>query len=310
MSLILIEQIKSYSLMDKSNTTIESRFLEPLNQESPLQIVGVINAYNALLAEKAGFSALYLSGAGVANAGFGLPDLGLTSLNDVTEEVRRITDVSQLPLLVDADTGWGDVFNVARTVKQLSKAGAAAIHIEDQIQYKRCGHQPNKVLVSCEKMVDRIKSAVDARTDSQFSIMARTDAFASEGINAAIDRAKCYVEAGADMVFAEALITLDDYAHFTQVISVPVLANMTEFGQTPLYTVDELKQVGVSLILYPLSAFRAMSQAALEVYQTIREQGTQQSVVKKMQSRAELYEILDYHSYEIKLDQLFKRNEE
>ncbi len=283
------------------------RFRIQLDQERPLQIVGVINAYCALLAENAGFNALYLSGAGVANAAFGLPDLGLTSLNDVTEEVRRITDVTSLPLLVDADTGWGDTFNIARTVKQLTKAGAAAMHIEDQAQSKRCGHRPNKVLVSSEEMVDRIKATVDARTDSQFVIMARTDAFASEGLSAAIDRANAYVEAGAEMIFSEALSTLDDYQTFTQAVSAPVLANITEFGKTPMFTVDELSQVGISLILYPLSAFRAMNQAALEVYQTIRQQGSQQSIINRMQTRDELYKILNYHEYENRLDQLHNK---
>ena len=284
-----------------------SRFRKQLDQERPLQIVGVINAYCALLAENTGFRALYLSGAGVANAAFGLPDLGLTSLNDVTEEVRRITDVTNMPLMVDADTGWGDTFNIARTVKQLTKAGAAAMHIEDQAQSKRCGHRPNKVLVSSEEMVGRIKAAVDAKTDAQFVIMARTDAFASEGLSATIDRANAYAEAGAEMIFAEALSTLDDYQTFTQAVSVPVLANITEFGKTPMFTVDELSQVDISLILYPLSAFRAMNQAALEVYQTIRQQGSQQSIINRMQTRDELYEILNYHDYENKLDQLHNK---
>jgi methylisocitrate lyase len=284
-----------------------SRFRKQLDQERLLQIVGVINAYCALLAENAGFNALYLSGAGVANAAFGLPDLGLTSLNDVTEEVRRITDVTSLPLLVDADTGWGDTLNIARTVKQLTKAGAAAMHIEDQAQSKRCGHRPNKVLISSEEMVDRIKAAVDARTDTQFVIMARTDAFASEGLSAAIDRANDYLEAGAEMIFAEALSTLDDYQTFTQAVSVPILANITEFGKTPMFTVDELSQAGISLTLYPLSAFRAMNQAALEVYQTIRQQGSQQSIINRMQTRDELYKILNYHEYENRLDQLHNK---
>ncbi len=296
--------------MESKNTTEKGSFLTLLEKEWPLQVIGVINAYNALLAEKSGFNALYLSGAGIANASFALPDLGLTGLNDVTEEIRRITDACQCPLLVDADTGWGDGFNLARTAQQLSKAGAAAMHIEDQDLHKRCGHRPNKVLVSCEHMLERIKSAVDGRIDSQFSIMARTDAYASEGLNAAIDRANAYVEAGAEMIFAEALITLDDYKQFTQSVSVPVLANMTEFGKTPLYTVDELKGAGISLILYPLSAFRAMSQIALEIYQTIRQQGTQQSAIAQMQTRDELYNILKYYKYEDQLDQLFLRNNE
>ncbi len=280
------------------------RFKMQMDPKRPLQVVGAINAYCALLAENAGFKALYLSGAGVANAAFGLPDLGLTSLNDVTEEVRRMTDVTNLPLLVDADTGWGGEFNIARTVKQLTKAGAAAMHIEDQALSKRCGHRHNKVLVSSEQMIDRIKAAVDARLDPQFVIMARTDAFASEGLSAAIDRANAYLEAGAEMIFAEALATLDDYQAFTRAVPVPVLANITEFGKTPMLTVDELSQVGVSLILYPLSAFRAMSQAALEVYQTIQSQGSQQSLINRMQTRDELYRILNYQQYENRLDQL------
>lgn len=296
--------------MSKKDTTPSSCFFKLLQQESPLQIVGVINAYNALLAEKTGFKALYLSGAGVANASFGLPDLGLTSLNDVSEEVRRITDICHLPLLVDADTGWGDLCNVGRTACQLSKAGAAAMHIEDQVAEKRCGHRPNKTIVGCQQMVDRIKSAVDSRIDSDFSIMARTDAFASEGMNATIDRANAYIEAGAEMIFAEALITLYDYEKFCQAVAVPVLANMTEFGKTPLYTVDELQQAGISLILYPLSAFRVMSQATLKVYQTIRQQGSQQSLVKHMQTRAELYDILNYYRYENQQDLVLKGQDE
>ena len=294
--------------MEKINASKTGFFLKLLKQESPLQIIGVINAYNALLAEKSGFNALYLSGAGIANACFALPDLGLTELHDVTEEVRRITDSCQLPLLVDADTGWSDDYNVARTAQQLNKAGAAAMHIEDQVSSKRCGHRPNKVLVSTQQMVDRIKSAVDGRIDNQFSIMARTDAFALEGMNAAIDRANAYIEAGAETIFAEALIALKDYEQFSQAVPVPVLANMTEFGKTPLYTVDELNAAGISLILYPLSAFRAMSQSALEVYETIRQQGTQQAVIEKMQTRTELYKVLNYYQYEDDIDQLHRKN--
>ena len=282
-----------------------TRFRTILDQERPLQIVGTVNAFCALLAERAGFSAIYLSGAGVANACFGLPDLGMTSLSDVAEEVRRITEATTLPLLVDADTGWGSAFNISRTVRQLTQAGAAAMHLEDQVQAKRCGHRPNKALVSKQEMTDRIKAAVDARTDEQFVIMARTDAFSEEGIKAAIDRANSYVEAGADMIFAESLTTLEDYKHFTQAVSVPVLANITEFGKTPLFTVNELNDAGIRLVLYPLSAFRAMSQAALDVYQTIRRDGSQQHIIGRMQTREELYDILGYYDYENKLDELF-----
>lgn len=287
-----------------------SRFRAQLKKERPLQIVGTINAYCALLAEQAGFRALYLSGAGVANAAFGLPDLGMTTLNDVAEEVRRITEVSKLPLLVDADTGWGGALNIARTVKQLSKAGAAAMHIEDQVQSKRCGHRPKKALVPKQEMVDRIKAAVDAKTDPQFVIMARTDSFSGEGIEAAIDRSNAYVETGADMIFAESLGKLTDYQQFTLNVDVPVLANITEFGKTPLFTVDELNNVGISLILYPLSAFRAMNQAALEVYQTIRRDGSQQQIVHRMQTRKELYDVLNYYEYESKLDELFAKDKQ
>lgn len=284
-----------------------ARFRAALEIERPLQVVGTINAYCALLAERAGFRALYLSGAGVANASYGLPDLGITMLNDVLEDARRITAVTQLPLLVDIDTGWGAAFSIARTVKEMIRAGVAAVHIEDQVQAKRCGHRPNKALVSCEEMVDRVRAAVDAKTDSQFVIMARTDAFANEGRQAAIDRACAYVEAGADMIFAEALHELAEYRNFVEVVKVPVLANITEFGKTPLFTVEELGQVGVQLILYPLSAFRAMSAAAAKVYSTIRKKGSQQEVVGLMQTRAELYEVLGYHGYEQKLDALFSK---
>lgn len=280
-----------------------SRFKSALAQECPLQVVGVINAYSALLAENTGFKALYLSGAGVANAAFGLPDLGMTSLNDVCEEIRRITDASMLPLLVDADTGWGSTLNVGRTVQQMSKAGAAALHLEDQHQNKRCGHRPNKRLVNATVMCDRIKAAVDARTDCDFTIMARTDAFACEGLQATIERATLYLQAGADMIFAEALLTLDEYRRFSEAVPAPLLANMTEFGQTPLFSVDELSRAGVSLILYPLSAFRAMSQAALKVYSTIRQHGSQHAVVDRMQTREALYRTLNYHHYENILDQ-------
>jgi methylisocitrate lyase len=278
-----------------------------IETERPLQVVGAINAYCAMLAERAGFRALYLSGAGVANASFGLPDLGITTLNDVCEDIRRITQASPLPLLVDADTGWGGAFMIARTIREMSRAGAAGCHLEDQVQAKRCGHRPGKELVSAAEMCDRIKSAVDARTDDAFVIMARTDAVAGEGIPAALDRAHAYVAAGADMIFAEALTTLEDYERFTSALGskTPVLANITEFGKTPLFTVEQLAKAGVRLVLYPLSAFRAMSQAAATVYDTLRTKGTQESVTGLMQTRAELYDVLGYHAYEEKLDALF-----
>jgi methylisocitrate lyase len=278
---------------------------EALEQERPLQIVGAVNAYSALLAQASGFRALYLSGAGVANASFGLPDLGMTSLNDVCEDVRRITAATDLPLLVDADTGWGGAFSIARTCSQLIKSGAAGMHLEDQVAAKRCGHRPGKELVPAREMADRIKSAVDGRTDEQFVVMARTDAHAVEGQQAALDRAVKYVEAGADMIFAEALTTLDEYRQFTSAVKVPVLANLTEFGKTPYFTTQELASVGVRLVLYPLSAFRAMSKAALDVYGAIRRDGTQKSVVPLMQTRADLYDKLGYLDYEKKLDELF-----
>lgn len=282
-----------------------ARFRVALEEESPLQIAGAINAYSALLAQRAGFRALYVSGAGVANASFGLPDLGITMLNDVAEDVRRITAATNLPVLVDVDTGWGGAFNIARTVRELERAGAGAVHLEDQVQAKRCGHRPGKALVSAGEMVDRIKAAVDARQDDDFVLMARTDAHASEGLDAAIDRASQYVAAGADMIFAEALATLDEFRAFTQAVGAPVLANITEFGKTPLFTVDALRSAGVAMALYPLSAFRAASRAAEETYQAIRSDGSQQAVVGHMQTRAELYEVLDYHAYEEKLDKLF-----
>ena len=284
-----------------------ARLKAALAEENPLQVVGAINAYSALLAERAGFRAIYLSGAGVANASFGLPDLGITSLNDVCEDVRRITSATDLPLLVDADTGWGAAFNISRTISDLVKSGAAGCHLEDQVQAKRCGHRPGKSLVSADEMVDRIKAAVDGRTDDQFVIMARTDAHAVEGQQAAIDRAVRYVQAGADMIFAEALTTLDEYCQFTAAVKVPVLANITEFGKTPLFTVQELASAGAQLVLYPLSAFRAMSKAAELVYGALRKEGTQKSVTAYMQTRAELYQVLGYHDYERKLDELFAR---
>ena len=282
-----------------------ARFRAALEAERPLQVVGTINAFTALLAERAGYRAIYLSGAGVANASFGLPDLGMTSLNDVCEDIRRITGATDLPLLVDADTGWGAAFNIARTVKEMIRAGAGALHLEDQVSAKRCGHRPGKALVSSAEMCDRIRAAVDGRSDDDFVIMARTDAHAVEGQPQAVERALAYVEAGADMIFAEALNTLDEYRQFTQAVQVPVLANITEFGKTPLFTTNELGDAGVRLALYPLSAFRAMSAAAVAVYETLRREGTQQAVVDTMQTRMELYEVLGYHDYERKLDALF-----
>ena len=282
-----------------------ARFWQALQEERPLQVAGTINAYAALLAEKAGFRAIYLSGAGVANASFGLPDLAMTTLSDVCEDIRRISYATEVPLLVDADTGWGGAFMIGRTVREMIRAGAAACHIEDQVGVKRCGHRPGKALVAAAEMADRIKAAVDGRTDDKFAIMARTDAHAVEGQQAALDRAATYVEAGADMIFAEALTTLDEYQQFTDVIKVPVLANLTEFGKTPLFTTEELENVGVQLALYPLSAHRAMARAAEDVYRTLRKDGSQQAVIDKMQTRMELYDVLGYHEYEEKLDQLF-----
>jgi methylisocitrate lyase len=281
------------------------RFWQALEVEKPLQVVGTINAYSALLAEKAGFRAIYLSGAGVANASFGLPDLAMTTLNDVCEDIRRISYASELPLLVDADTGWGGAFMIGRTVREMIRAGAAACHIEDQVGIKRCGHRPGKALVETAEMVDRIKAAVDGRSDDKFTIMARTDAHAVEGLEAALDRSSAYVEAGADMIFAEALTTLDEYQKFTAAIDIPVLANLTEFGKTPMFTTEELANAGVSLALYPLSAYRAMAKAAMGVYETLRRDGTQKALIDSMQTRDELYDVLGYHEYEDKLDQLF-----
>ncbi|MBI2312080.1 MAG: methylisocitrate lyase [Betaproteobacteria bacterium] len=289
------------------NKTPGARFRAALAAEKPLQVVGAINAYSARMAEHVGYKALYLSGGGVAAGSLGLPDLGISTLDDVLTDVRRITDVTDLPLLVDADTGFGSAFNIARTVKSMIKFGAAAVHIEDQVQAKRCGHRPGKAIVSRDEMVDRIKAAVDARTDPNFVIMARTDALAVEGLNAAIDRAWACAEAGADMIFPEAMTDLAMYRKFADAVKVPVLANITEFGSTPLYTREELGQAGVALVLYPLSAFRAMSQAALKVYEAIRREGTQKSVVPLMQTRAELYDFLGYHEFEDKLDRLFEK---
>jgi methylisocitrate lyase len=283
------------------------RLRAALEIEKPLQVVGVINAYAALLAERTGFHALYLSVGGVAAASLGLPDLGITTLEDVLIDTRRITDATSLPLLVDADTGFGSALNIARTVRSLIKAGAAGLHIEDQVQAKRCGHRPGKALVPAQEMVDRLKAALDARRDPSFVIMARTDALAVEGLPAALERAQAYAEAGADMLFAEAVPDLPTYQAFARAVPLPILANLTEFGQTPLFTLEELAQAGVSLALYPLSAFRAMSAAAQQVYQTLRMEGTQQSLVSQMQTRAELYQVLDYHAYEQKLDRLFSQ---
>lgn len=281
------------------------RFRQALLSHSPLQIVGTINAYTAMLAQRAGHRAIYLSGAGVANASYGLPDLGMTSLNDVVIDVDRITSACDLPLLVDIDTGWGGAFNIARTIQAMEKAGAAAVHLEDQVAQKRCGHRPNKAVVSQAEMVDRVKAAVDARVDADFVIMARTDALAVEGIDAAIERAVACVEAGADAIFPEAMTDLVMYRRFADAVGVPVLANITEFGATPLYNCTELGDAGVAMVLYPLSAFRAMSRAAETVYASIARDGDQRAVVDQMQTRAELYEVLGYHAYEEKLDRLF-----
>jgi methylisocitrate lyase len=286
------------------------RLREAVQTEQPLQIVGAINAYHARMAERTGYRAVYLSGGGVAAGSLGMPDLGISTIDDVLIDVRRITDVCTLPLLVDADTGFGGAFNIARTIRSLTKAGAAGCHIEDQVSAKRCGHRPGKQIVPSEEMVDRIKAAVDARTDPSFVIMARTDALASEGLQAALDRAAAYVEAGADMIFPEAVTELPHYRAFAERTRVPILANLTEFGATPLFTLDELRTVNVGLALYPLSAFRAANAAALRVYQTIRSDGTQRAVVDTMQTRAELYDFLDYYSYERKLDELFAKEKE
>ena len=286
-----------------------AHFRTAVEQEQPLQCVGTINAFHARLAEASGFKALYVSGGGVAAGSCGIPDLGITSMEDVLTDVRRITDVTDLPVLVDIDTGWGGAFNIARTIRSMIKAGAAAVHIEDQVQQKRCGHRPNKAIVSEAEMVDRIKAAVDARTDEGFVIMARTDALAVEGLTPAIERARACVEAGADMIFPEAITELGMYREFVQAVGVPVLANITEFGSTPLFTTRELASAGVSIALYPLSAFRAANAAALRVYRALRAEGTQKSMIDQMQTRAELYEFLGYHAFEQKLDQLFATEE-
>ena len=282
------------------------KFREALSNNSPLKIVGTINAYSALLAEKSGHRAIYLSGGGVAASSLGVPDLGITSLQDVLIDVERITNVTEIPLLVDADTGWGGAFNIARTVRSLTNAGAAGLHIEDQVAQKRCGHRPNKEIVTSKEMIDRLKAAVDAKTDQNFVVMARTDALANEGLDLAIERAVAYQEAGADALFPEALTKLDEYIAMSKELNIPILANITEFGQTPLFNCQQLKEAGVAMVLYPLSAFRAMSKAAEVVYDEIQKEGSQEKVLDRMQSRDELYEVLDYHSFEKKLDELFK----
>jgi len=279
---------------------------QAISENTPLQIVGTVNAYSSLLAEKKSHKAIYLSGGGVAASSMGLPDLGITTLQDVLIDVERITSVCELPLLVDADTGWGGAFNISRMVKSMITSGASGIHIEDQVEQKRCGHRPNKELVSSEEMQNRIKAGVDAKTDSDFMIMARTDAIANEGLDSAIGRAVSYVDAGADAIFAEAVTEIEDYKKFSENLNVPILANITEFGKTPLFSKEDLKEVGVDMILYPLSAFRAMSKAAEGVYSEILEKGTQQDLIDRMQTRDELYEVLDYHTFEKKLDDLFE----
>lgn len=291
----------------ESSSTPGASLRRALTLEKPLQVAGAVNAYSAMLARQAGFKALYLSGSGVAASSLGLPDLGITTLEDVLIDTRRITDAVPLPLLVDADTGFGSAFNIARTVRSLVKAGAAGMHLEDQVQAKRCGHRPGKALVSREEMVDRLKAALDARSDPDFVIMARTDALAVEGLDAALDRTRAYVQAGADMIFAEACSTLEEYRSFVEAAGQPVLANLTEFGKTPLFSLEQMASAGISLVLYPLSAFRAMSAAALKVYTAIRVEGSQQNVLFGMQTRDELYEVLGYHDYERKLDDLFTK---
>jgi methylisocitrate lyase len=295
-------------LDDRNQSTPGARFRTALRDEKPLQVAGAINAYTARLAQAAGFRALYLSGGGVAANSLGMPDLGISTMEDVLIDVRRITDATNLPLLVDIDTGWGGAFNIARAIRSMIKARAAAVHIEDQVSAKRCGHRPGKELVSAEEMVDRIKAAVDARTDEEFVIMARTDALANEGLDAAIVRAQAYVAAGADMIFAEAVSELPMYTAFRKAVGVPILANITEFGQTPLFTRDELAAAGVDIILYCCAAYRAMNAAALQVYETIRNEGTQKHVIPMMQTRADLYKFLDYYAYEEKLDALFGKS--
>jgi methylisocitrate lyase len=288
-----------------SHHSAGARMRAAMLAEKPLQLPGAINAFAAMQAERAGFKALYVSGAGIANASYGLPDLGMTSLDNVCEDIRRISGATSLPLLVDADTGWGAVFNIQRTVKEFIRAGAAACHIEDQVQAKRCGHRPGKAVVAREDFADRIKAAVDGRIDDQFLIVARTDALAVEGIDSAIERSVAAQEAGADVIFAEACITLEDYQRFISALKIPVLANLTEFGKTPYFTVDQLGAIGIAMIIYPLSAFRAMAKAAEGVYAAIRQERTQVNVVDRMQTRMELYDVLGYHAYEQKIDSLF-----
>jgi methylisocitrate lyase len=294
----------------KPDSSPGSHFLAALAAEKPLQIAGVINAYAARLAEQAGFQAIYLSGGGVSAASLGVPDLGIITLDDVLIDARRITDATALPLLVDVDTGFGSAFNIARTVRSLIKVGAAGLHLEDQVQAKRCGHRPGKQLAPQEEMVDRIKAAVDARSDPSFQIMARTDAIAVEGLSAALERSRAYVEAGADMIFAEAVTELAQYVEFSRAVRVPILANMTEFGKSPLWPLSELANSGVDMVLYPLSAFRAMSRAAEQVYRALRQDGTQAGVLRQMQTREELYANLNYHAFEQKLDELFSKGSE
>jgi methylisocitrate lyase len=284
-----------------------NKFRQALKNNQPLMVVGAINAYTAMLAQSAGHQALYLSGAGVANASYGIPDLGITTLEDVLTDARRVCGACDLPLLVDIDTGWGGAFNISRTIKELEGAGVAAVHIEDQVAQKRCGHRPNKELVSCDEMVDRLKAAVDSKRDPDFFIMARTDAYANEGIEGAVERSSKYLEAGADGIFLEAVHSLDEYQALREKISAPILANITEFGKTPLFTAKELASVGVDIMLFPLSAFRAMSKSAEHVYNVIAQQGTQQDLLGTMQTRDELYDQLDYHNYEKTLDDLFKK---
>jgi methylisocitrate lyase len=291
------------------NASAGARFRHALAQERPLQLVGAVNAYCALLAERAGFRAIYLSGAGVANASFGLPDLAMTTLTEVCEELRRLTAVSTLPLIVDADTGFGPALTIARTIREVERGGAAGCHLEDQAAAKRCGHRPRKVLVPTEEMLDRLKAATDARRDADFVVIARTDAHAVEGQSAALERAMRYAEAGADMIFAEALTSLDEYRAFCGAVSVPVLANLTEFGRTPLFTLAELRQAGVAVVLYPLTAFRAMSRAAEDVYRALRETGTQRELIDRLQTRDELYQVLGYHEYERRLDRLYGQDD-
>ncbi len=291
-------------------TTAGGRFRLALEEERPLQVMGTINAYAAMMATRVGYRAIYLSGGGVANASYGLPDLGMTSCDDVAEDVRRISAATDVPLLVDIDTGWGGAFNIARTIREMIRAGAGGVHIEDQVAQKRCGHRPGKAIVTTTEMCDRIKAAVDAKSDPDFVLMARTDALAVDGLDAVIERSQAFVEAGADAIFAEAMTDLEMYRKVTDAVDVPVLANITEFGQTPLYTTEELGSVGIRMVLYPLSAFRAMNKAALNVYETIRRDGHQKSVVDTMQTRMELYDFLGYHDYEQKLDALFGNDQE